>query len=213
MSRLGAAFVLGTLGALVVLGALAPKAAGAPKAANTPKPAGASKATGKPTGRVKAPPVTPADIKTIRAAIDAPGAAAVLVNVWATWCEPCREEMPGLVRFFQKNRGRGLRLVLISADPRAQRARVAAFLRRHGVDVPSFLKTGDDQAFIDGIDKAWGGTLPVSILYDGSGAKRHMWDGVAAESELQAEFDRLLAGPGTSAVEPGSHEPKPRSTP
>jgi thiol-disulfide isomerase/thioredoxin len=172
----------------------------------------ATRSPGRASPRAKAtksPKVTVADIKTIRAAIEARGASAVLVNVWATWCEPCREEMPGLVRFFQKNRDRGLRLVLVSADSRSQRHQAAAFLAKHGVDIPSFLKTGDDQAFIDGIDKAWGGTMPVSILYDGTGAKRQMWDGVATEAELQSGLDKLLA----TKTEGGEVAPPPRSHP
>src|SRR6187402_2506401 len=55
-----------------------------------------------------------AELPAILAAIKAPGAQAVLVNVWATWCEPCREEMPDLVRFYRDHRAQGLRLVLIS---------------------------------------------------------------------------------------------------
>src|SRR4029453_6213784 len=46
-------------------------------------------------------------------AVRAPGAEVVLVNVWATWCAPCREEFPELVRLERDYRGRGLGLVVV----------------------------------------------------------------------------------------------------
>src|SRR4051794_41056060 len=64
----------------------------------------------------RSPTVTPADVPTLLREIRKPGARAVLVNVWATWCDPCRAEMPRIARFFQAHRAEGLRLVLISAD-------------------------------------------------------------------------------------------------
>ena len=84
-------------------------------------------------GCAAAPPpssVAVAELPAILAAVKAPGAQAVLVNVWATWCEPCREEMPDLVRFYRDHRAEGLRLVLISADDDDQRAEVDARARR-----------------------------------------------------------------------------------
>ena len=86
------------------------------------------------------------------AAVKAPGASAVLVNVWATWCEPCREEMPDLVRFYREHRAQGLRLVLVSADDEDQRARGRARAGRAGLRRPAFIKRGDDMAFIDALD-------------------------------------------------------------
>src|SRR3954467_12203595 len=81
-----------------------------------------------------------AELPAILAAVKAPGAQAVLVNVWATWCEPCRQEMPDLVRFYRDNRGQGLRLVLISADNDDQRAEVARVLTALSFDGPAFIK-------------------------------------------------------------------------
>ena len=45
-----------------------------------------------------------ADVKAIFNEIKKPGAKAVLVNVWATWCEPCRDEMPTLLKSFREHR-------------------------------------------------------------------------------------------------------------
>src|SRR5262245_15089120 len=86
---------------------------------------------------------TAADLETVMAAVKAPGARAVLVNVWASWCEPCRQEMPDLMQFYQDNRERGLRLIMVSADDEDQRAVVEKVLTKAGFDGPAFIKHGD----------------------------------------------------------------------
>ena len=111
------------------------------------------------------------------AAVKAPGAAAVLVNVWATWCEPCREEMPDLVRFYREHRAQGLRMVLVSADDEDQRAQVARVLAGLRFDGAAFIKRGDDMAFIDALDPSWKGSLPATFLFDGRGRSSQSWHG------------------------------------
>src|SRR5262245_33255733 len=80
-----------------------------------------------------APPV-PASATEILAAVRAPGAAGTLVNMWATWCVPCREEFPDLLRLRSAYRERGLRVLLVSGDFDSERPQVEAFLREQGVD-------------------------------------------------------------------------------
>lgn len=140
-----------------------------------------------------APEVAPADVAAVRAAIRKPGATAVLVNVWATWCDPCREEMPGVLRFYRAHRAEGLRLVLVSADDDAGEA--AKFLAAQGVDFPSLRKVGDDMAFIDGLDRRWSGSLPASFLYDGRGNQRRFWSGKVTYDELEAQLAELKKPP------------------
>ena len=65
-------------------------------------------------------------------AVRAPGARAVLVNVWATWCDPVAQEMPDLIRFYRDHREDGLRLVLVSAGRRGGSCRGRAGARRGG---------------------------------------------------------------------------------
>jgi len=133
-----------------------------------------------------------AELPAIMAAVKAPGAQAVLVNVWATWCEPCREEMPDLVRFYRDHRADGLRLVLISADDDDQRAEVARVLGALGFDGPAFIKRGNDMTFIDALDPGWKGALPATFLFDAHGAKKRSWLGSVTYDDLRARVSGLL---------------------
>jgi len=133
-----------------------------------------------------------AEVSAIMAAVKAPGARAVLVNVWASWCEPCREEMPDLVRFYRDHRADGLRLVLISADDDGQRAEVERILTGLGFDGPAFIKRGNDMRFIDALDPKWQGALPATFLYDGRGARKQSWLGSVTYDDLRARVSGLL---------------------
>ena len=122
----------------------------------------------------------------------APGTKAALINVWATWCQPCVEEFPDLVKLHRTYAGRGLRLVLVSADFEEQRESVAAFLKRQGASFPSYLKDQKDEDFIDGIDARWSGALPASFIVDRSGAIVDYWEGKRSYAALEAKLAPLL---------------------
>jgi thiol-disulfide isomerase/thioredoxin len=134
-----------------------------------------------------------ADAKAILAEIGKPGAKAVLVNVWATWCEPCRDEMPSLLRFYREHREDGLRLFLISVDDEADRDRVVAFLTSQGIDFPTWLKRGDDQSLklMRALDPEWSGILPASFLFKNRGKSQYRWYGTVDDQVL-----RMLWGQG-----------------
>lgn len=65
--------------------------------------------------------------------------APLLVNLWATWCPPCREEMPYLQSLHDRLAPRGLRTVAISVDDRSARAQVQSFIDEVGVDFDVLL--------------------------------------------------------------------------
>jgi thiol-disulfide isomerase/thioredoxin len=140
-------------------------------------------------------PIGRADVKTILTEVRKPGAKAVLVNVWATWCDPCRAEMPALLRFFRAHAGQGLRLVLISADDESDRGKVADFLTSQGVDFPTWMKQGDDMRFIDGLDPRWSGALPASFMFDGHGKLQRRWYGEVKPEALDQVWKRLSPRP------------------
>ena len=173
---------------LAALLSLPPEPAPAP-ASSPASPAARPQAAAGPG----APSVAVAELPAILAAVRAPGARAVLVNVWASWCEPCRAEMPELMRFYRDNRARGLRLVLISADDEQERGTVERLLAAAAFDGPAFIKRGNDMDFIDALDRRWSGELPSTFVFDGRGQKRRFWPGTITYRELERSVGGLLA--------------------
>ncbi|NOT33236.1 MAG: TlpA family protein disulfide reductase [Candidatus Eisenbacteria bacterium] len=129
----------------------------------------------------------------LRARARAAGGRATLVNLWATWCAPCREEFPDIVRLAAAHRDRGLRVLFVSADFDDQAPQVRAFLAQHHAPEPWLLKTGDDQAFINGIDGRWSGALPATLVLDAQGNVTAFWEGRADYARFEQAVLPLLA--------------------
>lgn len=91
------------------------------------------------------------------------GEKAVLVNVWATWCAPCIEEFPYIVKL-QRAYEDELKVIFVSADLPENKDRVKAFLEEHGVDWGTYFKTGKDKPFIESLSDSWSGALPFTKI-------------------------------------------------
>ncbi len=126
----------------------------------------------------------------------------VLVNVWATWCDPCRHEFPALLKVREEFAREGFRLILVSADFADQLPKVEEFLSRQGVGFPTFLKAEDDMAFINALDARWSGALPASFLYDRDSVLNDFWVGESSYESLAKKVKALLgSGPERGAKE------------
>jgi len=138
-------------------------------------PAPASSAGGAPDAAApgaaqrKAPPPTKTTAQELVALAGDGKASVTVVNVWATWCVPCRQEMPDLVRLGREMAGDGVRLVLVSTDFDESPEHIAEVLTGYGVDFPTYLKEQRDVDFIDGLDPDWQGAIPATFVYDRSG--------------------------------------------
>lgn len=138
------------------------------------------------------PDLTPIAPEQIRDVLEARRGKVVLVNAWATWCLPCKEEFPDLMRVYRELAPRGLELVLISADFEAQREKARTFLAGQGVDFPTYHRTGTDEAFINAVDPAWSGSLPATVVLGRDGQKRAFWEGLASYEEFRKAVEPLL---------------------
>ena len=140
------------------------------------------------------PPVTPATGQEIAKAARQPGAKVVLVNLWASWCGPCREEFPDLVRIQHDYEPRGLRVIFVSWDDNAQIA--GKFLGRQGVTSSSFIKTDaqNDQDFLAGIEPRLSGAIPATLLYDATGKLRDFWEGAVPYETFQKKVESIIGG-------------------
>ncbi|HPT27943.1 MAG TPA: TlpA disulfide reductase family protein [Bryobacteraceae bacterium] len=117
----------------------------------------------------------------------------VLVNFWATYCVPCRKEMPALVAMQARLAARGFQLITVSADEPEQEKDAAAFLDKAKVAAPVYIKrVKDDDKFINSLDPKWSGALPASFLYDKSGKKVKSYFGEADLKQLEADVLKLL---------------------
>jgi len=140
-----------------------------------------------------APPVVePITAEGLKREIGQGGAAATVVNVWATWCLPCREEFPDLLQVEREYRQRGVRLVLVSADFPDRRGEVERFLSQHGVTFRSYLKDSPDMAFINALSPEWSGALPGTFVFDRAGVLRWFTEGKVTFQELREAVDKVV---------------------
>ncbi len=167
----------------------------------------------KPTPNANLPKVTQINEVSIKTALKANG-KPLLVNFWATWCDPCREEFPDLVKIDAEYKGR-IDFITISLDDLAEIKRdVPKFLASMKAEMPAYLlKTADENAVITSITKDWQGGLPFTILYNEKGEIAYFKQGKVKIEDLKTELDKLLVKPAvTETVDLELPLPKPLST-
>jgi thiol-disulfide isomerase/thioredoxin len=131
------------------------------------------------------------DAKGLAAAVANDRGKVVVVNFWATWCVPCREEFPDLVRLEEAYRARGVAVLGVSIDLPKDMPKIEKFLAANRPEFPNYVKRagGDDQDFIDAVDPKWGGELPFTVVYGKDGKKAKVLSG----KQSYADFEKAVA--------------------
>lgn len=90
----------------------------------------------------------------------------LVVNFWATWCEPCRSEYPLLNELAKQYAPQGLRVVGVSLDDDGDLILVRRFLARHKPAFPNYRKKhGGEDEFVQAILPGWTGAIPATFFY------------------------------------------------
>src|SRR5690606_23622229 len=126
---------------------------------------------------------------------------AVVLNVWATWCGPCRVEFPEFVRYSRDKAGEGVAVRFLSVDESGDLARVQQFLVEHGVSGRTYLTAeGTDIVAALAAPNRWAYGIPVTLIYGPDGELRDFWEGTVNYDFLDAKVQRVLAAAGETAA-------------
>ena len=169
-----------------------PAATTTPGAANDPVPA-ASHGDDPATAACMANPkpanfdFTVKDVDGNNVSLSVYKGKVVLLNFWATWCGPCKAEIPGFVRLQEKYRDKGLVIVGYSVDDTAEKAK--AYAKQYKMNYPILLGEGREEVQ-DAYGPIWGIPASFIISKDGKVCRKHM--GIAPEAVFEKEVVALL---------------------
>lgn len=122
----------------------------------------------------------------------------VVLNFWATWCVPCREEMPMLVRLQQEYESRGVVVIGPSADAPETQAKIVPFLHELQIEFPIWVGATTEHMQQLGL----GAALPATAVIDRDGRIVGRILGPLDETDLRARLEWLLADPAARGPAP-----------
>ena len=110
----------------------------------------------------------------------------LLINIWATWCLPCREEFPGLIRLSDKYKDK-IDVVGISVDyPDEVESKIYPFLNKYQVSFINYVNEEKDaEEFINFLNGEWSGAIPASFIYDSDGNQLEFMIGKKSFKEFE----------------------------
>jgi|SRR5579864_4006903 len=123
----------------------------------------------------------------------------LLLTIWATWCEPCRDEYPMVNELAKQFAPQGLRVVGISYDDDAEINLVRHFLARNNPIFPNYRKRmGHVDQFDRGVDPTWRGELPVNFFYAADGRLMFRIVGEQPRAQYEQAIRGILLASGAS---------------
>jgi thiol-disulfide isomerase/thioredoxin len=145
-----------------------------------------------PAGKA-GPQVEVVDASGLKRALDEARGKVVILNFWATWCDPCREEFPDLVRYATENASSVALITVSLDDPGDVDGKVRPFLGGMRAPGRAFVKgPGDPDPFITGVDPTWSGALPATFIHAADGRRVHAIHGATSYEDLTAKVGPLL---------------------
>jgi thiol-disulfide isomerase/thioredoxin len=122
-----------------------------------------------------------------------PNGKPLLVNFWATWCDPCRDEFPDIVKLDGAYHGKIDVITISLDDPKDIMTFVPKFLTDMKAEMPAYLlHTDDEDAAIKLISDDWAGNLPMTVVYDTDGKVAYMRNGRIFYLSVAESLDKLL---------------------
>ena len=140
------------------------------------------------------PVVSAIDTDALKGLITKEREGPLLVNFWATFCDPCRDEFPDLVKIDKDFRPHSLEFVTVSLDDIDQiKTDVPKFLNAMNATMPAYLlNVSDPEPAINFIDRRWRGDLPATYLYNEKGKIVYSHIGRVNAAELRNAINKAV---------------------
>ena len=117
----------------------------------------------------------------------------ILINFWATWCEPCRDEYPMLNDLAKQYGPKGLKMVGVNFDQDGDIILMRRFIARYKPVFPNYRNPGGGAEFQQAVLQEWNGSLPTTVLYDTNGRQVGHYVGAQTRDTYEAAIQSLLA--------------------
>ena len=130
------------------------------------------------------------DLKSI---FDEVKGSVLFINVWATWCEPCREEFPELVKLSNNYKNK-IHFIGISVDDASDLSeKVIPFLKSQNASFKNYLlKVKEPEDFINMLNKDWSGAIPATFIYDKGGKQIEVLIGKQSYEEFESAIKKVI---------------------
>ena len=143
----------------------------------------------------KAPTVvSPIDTDALKGLLTQQRQKPLLVNFWATFCDPCRDEFPDLVKIHEDYGSQSLEFFTVSLDDATEiKGEVPKFLDAMKATMPAYLlNVNDPEPAINLVDRKWRGDLPATFLYNEKGEVVYKHIGRVNIAELREAIDKVV---------------------
>lgn len=139
--------------------------------------------------------VTLLDMESLDHLLNNRNGKVLFLNIWATWCIPCREEFPDIIKLVKEFRDEDVEFVGISVDyPDEIESKINPFIKEQKVNFPIFVQNFPEQEdFIDRLNKEWSGALPATFIFGNRGKLQKFLLGKHSYKEFKGEIVKILA--------------------
>src|SRR5215217_5868123 len=154
----------------------------------------AQRKKGRTTKPKPLPVVSAIDTEALKGLITQQRERPLLVNFWATFCDPCRDEFPDLVKIDKDYRPHSLEFVTVSLDDVSEITNeVPKFLDAMKATMPAYLlNVSDPEPAINFVDRRWQGDLPATFLYNEKGEVVYKHIGRVNTAELREAIEKVV---------------------
>lgn len=138
--------------------------------------------------------ILPADKNTIDSIKEANKGKVILFNYWATWCKPCVEEFPDLLKLNDEYKDKDFKIVFVSLDfGKDFPDQTKRFLKKMNVNFITYYNNfKSDEDLINYMDKEWEGSIPGTFIFDKDGSLKKTYIGKTKYADFKKSVDNYL---------------------